>query len=75
MCGEAGADETHCLDSCNGYETFLPNIDDFKYRYYMVSIEIALNESEELWARMCTSFVGIVVPMNVNVHHSGILLS
>ncbi|CAM9290040.1 unnamed protein product, partial [Ascophyllum nodosum] len=35
MCGEEGADETHCLDVCSGYEAELPDTDGFKYRYYM----------------------------------------
>lgn len=37
MCGEDGAHDTHCLDACSGYETRLTRIDDFKYRYYLVS--------------------------------------
>lgn len=37
MCGNSGANSTYCLDSCSGYEGELPNVDDFKYRYYSVS--------------------------------------
>ena len=36
VCGQEGADATHCLDSCSGYEADLPEIDSFKYRYYTV---------------------------------------
>ena len=37
MCGENGADATHCLDVCNGYEAELTGVDEFEYRYYLVS--------------------------------------
>ncbi|CAM9423371.1 unnamed protein product, partial [Hapterophycus canaliculatus] len=33
MCGEEGADETHCLDACSGYEALIDE-DTFAYRYY-----------------------------------------
>ncbi|CAM9290192.1 unnamed protein product, partial [Ascophyllum nodosum] len=35
MCGENGADATHCLDVCNGYEAELTGVDEFEYRYYL----------------------------------------
>ena len=35
-CGLDGADETHCLDVCSGYEALIPEVDDFTYRYYTV---------------------------------------
>ncbi|CAM9808747.1 unnamed protein product [Ascophyllum nodosum] len=35
MCKEDGADETYCLDMCSGYEAELPDVDGFKYRYYL----------------------------------------
>lgn len=36
MCGLEGADDTHCLDACSGYEALVPAADDFTYRYYTV---------------------------------------
>ncbi|CAM9684281.1 unnamed protein product [Scytosiphon promiscuus] len=33
MCGEDGADATHCLDACSGYEALIDE-DTFTYRYY-----------------------------------------
>ncbi|KAK3284955.1 hypothetical protein CYMTET_7421 [Cymbomonas tetramitiformis] len=35
VCGNSGADSTHCLDSCSGYEGELSSVDGFKYRYYL----------------------------------------
>ena len=35
MCGADGADATHCLDGCSGYEAYIDE-DDFGYRYYSV---------------------------------------
>jgi len=35
MCGADGADPTHCLDACSGYEAVIDE-DDFAYRYYTV---------------------------------------
>ena len=57
MCGEEGADETHCLDVCSGYEAELPDTDGFKYRYYMVSVEKRRGRSHtaaEVESRVCT---------------------
>ncbi|CAN0037142.1 unnamed protein product [Ascophyllum nodosum] len=34
-CDTDGADKTYCLDTCSGYEGEIPDIDDFKYRYYL----------------------------------------
>ena len=33
-CTHASANASYCLDSCNGYEGYLPSIDEFYYRYY-----------------------------------------
>ncbi|CAM9921460.1 unnamed protein product, partial [Hapterophycus canaliculatus] len=33
MCGADGADATHCLDACSGYEAVIDE-DTFTYRYY-----------------------------------------
>lgn len=35
MCDADGADLTHCLDLCSGYEAFIDE-DTFAYRYYTV---------------------------------------
>lgn len=37
-CGASGADETYCLDDCSGMEAEMPEVDEFKYRYYLVRI-------------------------------------
>ncbi|CAM9564130.1 unnamed protein product [Ectocarpus fasciculatus] len=34
-CGASGADETYCLDDCSGMEAEMPDVDEFKYRYYL----------------------------------------
>ena len=34
-CGASGAHATYCQDKCGGYEGELPDIDNYKYRYYI----------------------------------------
>lgn len=53
VCGEDGADETHCLDLCSGYEVELPDVDEFRYRYYTVSIFAKTRGSGQLRAHLC----------------------
>ena len=38
VCGMDGANASFCLDSCNGYYGWMPDLDDFVYRYYMTGI-------------------------------------
>lgn len=35
-CGGDGADDTYRLDACSGMEAEMPDMDEFKYRYYLV---------------------------------------
>ena len=35
VCGETGANASSCLDECNGLYGWMPELDDFVYRYYM----------------------------------------
>ena len=34
-CGASGAHPTYCQDDCGGYEGELPDVDNYKYRYYI----------------------------------------
>ena len=34
-CGASGAHATYCQDDCGGYEGELPDVDNYKYRYYI----------------------------------------
>ncbi|CAN0060251.1 unnamed protein product, partial [Choristocarpus tenellus] len=41
VCGNDGASATYCLDSCMGYKGALPDVDNFMYRYYLVSTALS----------------------------------
>lgn len=49
MCGNSGANDTYCLDSCNGYEGQLAGVDDFEYRYYLVGPTSLIGGSVVAW--------------------------
>ena len=62
MCGNEGADKTYCLDLCNGYEGVLDGVDNFKYRYYLVSYrrtEFLVRQRIILFARPCEANIAL----------------
>ena len=70
-CGASGAHATYCQDVCGGYEGELPDIDNYKYRYYITG---KVNDLNSLPSNPKPDDLDLYFPFTLRCHR-GVTLS
>ena len=70
-CGASGAHATYCQDDCGGYEGELPDVDNYKYRYYITG---KVNDLNSLPSYPKPDDLDLYFPFTIRCHR-GVTLS
>ena len=70
-CGASGAHPTYCQDKCGGYEGELPDVDNYKYRYYITG---KVNDLNSLPSYPKPDDLDLYFPFTIRCHR-GVTLS
>ena len=71
-CGASGAHPTYCQDKCGGYEGELPNVDSYKYRYYITG---KVNDLNSLPSNPKPDDLALYFPFTLRCHRGKTLSS
>ncbi|CAH0376212.1 unnamed protein product [Pelagomonas calceolata] len=69
-CGASGAHATYCQDKCGGYEGELPDVDNYKYRYYITG---KVNDLNSLPSYPKPDNVDLYFPFTIRCHRGVII--
>jgi hypothetical protein len=69
-CGASGAHATYCQDKCGGYEGELPDIDNYKYRYYITG---KVNDLNSLPSYPKPDDLDLYFPFTIRCHRGVII--
>ena len=69
-CGASGAHATYCQDDCGGYEGELPDVDNYKYRYYITG---KVNDLNSLPSYPKPDDLDLYFPFTIRCHRGVII--